>query len=186
MFKIGIISPSVRKGRNSHRIALWLNELIKTEKLGEPSLIDLLEYNFPLFDERLKFQESPSPAALDFAEKIRSSDGVIIILPEYNGGYPASLKNATDLLTSEWRRKPVAFISVSDGPFAGTQSITSMLFSLWKAGALTIPATLRIPYIEREFDPAGNPADREGIGNRGSKLVKELLWYIEAKKRMEQ
>ncbi len=61
-----------------------------------------------------------------------------------------------------------------------------MLFSLWKAGALTIPATLRIPYIEREFDPAGNPADREGIGNRGSKLVKELLWYIEAKKRMEQ
>lgn len=182
MFKLAIISPSVRKGRKSHRVALWLNELIKKEELGEPTILDLKEYNFPIFDERLKFQDSPSPAALDFAEKISLSDGVIIILPEYNGGYPASLKNATDLLVTEWRRKPVAFISVSDGPFAGTQSITSMLFSLWKAGALTIPATLRIPYIEREFDPAGNP----DLDKRGSRLVKELLWYTEAKKRMEQ
>jgi NAD(P)H-dependent FMN reductase len=79
MFKIGIISPSVRKGRNSHRIAQWLNELIKTEKLGEPSLIDLLEYNFPLFGRKAEIPGIPSPAALDFAEKIRSSDGVIII-----------------------------------------------------------------------------------------------------------
>lgn len=186
MYEIAIISPSVRKGRNSHRVAIWLNGLIKKEELGESAIIDLMEYNFPLFHERLKFQESPSPAALDFAEKIKSADGIIIILPEYNGGYPASLKNATDLLTTEWRRKPVAFISVSDGPFGGTQSVTSMLFSLWKAGALTIPATLRIPYIERDFDQTGKPADREGIDKRGSKLVKELLWYIEAKKRMDQ
>lgn len=185
MYKIAVISPSIRKGRNSQRIALWINELIKREELGEPVFIDLLEYNFPLFHERLKFQETPSPAALDFAEKISSADGVIIILPEYNGGYPASLKNATDLLTTEWRRKPVAFICVSDGPFAGSQSVTSMLFSLWKIGALTIPATLRIPYIERDFDQTGKPADRESTDKRGTKLVKELLWYIEAKKRME-
>jgi NAD(P)H-dependent FMN reductase len=186
MYEIAIISPSVRKGRNSHRIALYFDELIKANGLGNPRIIDLLEYNFPLFHERLKFQESPSTAALDFAEKIRSADGVIIILPEYNGGYPASLKNATDLLTTEWRRKPVAFVSVSDGPFGGTQSVTSMLFSLWKAGALTIPSTLRLPYIQREFDASGKPADSEGMDKRSSNLVKELLWYIEAKKRMDQ
>ena len=186
MYEIAIISPSIRKGRNSHRIALYFNGLIKANGLGNPRIIDLLEYNFPLFNERLKFQESPSPGALDFAEKIRSADGVIIILPEYNGGYPASLKNATDLLITEWRRKPVAFVSVSDGPFGGTQSVTSMLFSLWKAGALTIPATLRLPHIDSEFDADGKPADNEGMDKRSSKLVKELLWYIEAKKRMDQ
>ncbi len=186
MYDIAIISPSVRKGRKSHRIALYFNELIKANGLGNPVIIDLMGYNFPVFEERLKFQESPLPAALDFAEKIRSADGVIIILPEYNGGYPASLKNATDLLTTEWRRKPVAFACVSDGQFGGSQSVTAMLFSLWKAGALTIPATLRLPNIDREFDAQGKPADKEAMDKRSSNLVKELLWYIEAKKRMEQ
>jgi hypothetical protein len=61
-----------------------------------------------------------------------------------------------------------------------------MLFSLWKAGALTIPATHRLPYIQREFDASGKPADIEVTDKRSSNLVKELLWYIEAKKRMEQ
>jgi hypothetical protein len=61
-----------------------------------------------------------------------------------------------------------------------------MLFSLWKAGALTIPSTLRLPYIQREFDASGKPADSEGMDKRSSNLVKELLWYIEAKKRMDQ
>ena len=51
------------------------------------------KYNFPVFEERLQFQKSPTEAVIDFAGKIKSADGVIIITPEYNGGYPASIKN---------------------------------------------------------------------------------------------
>ncbi|MCK7536595.1 MAG: NAD(P)H-dependent oxidoreductase [Marinilabiliales bacterium] len=35
---------------------------------------------------------------MSFASRIRAADGVIVVTPEYNGGYPASLKNAVDLL----------------------------------------------------------------------------------------
>src|SRR4030042_6224313 len=98
MLNIVIISPSVRKGRNSHRVALYFDNLIKELSLANPEILDLNEYNFPLFDERLKYQESPSPGAVEFAQKVKSADGVIIISPEYNGGIPASLKNAVDLL----------------------------------------------------------------------------------------
>ena len=45
---------------------------------------------------------------LEFADKITKAVGVIIVTPEYNGGYPASLKNAIDLLYAERKRKPVA------------------------------------------------------------------------------
>ena len=65
---------------------------------------DLKEYDFPLFDERLQFQESPSQKMLDFSEKIKAADGVLVVTPEYNGGYPASLKNVIDLLHPEWKR----------------------------------------------------------------------------------
>ncbi len=184
MPQIAIISPSVRKGRKSHRIALYFLYLIRELNLAEVELLDLLKYNFPLFNERLKYSESPSGDMIDFAEKIKSADGVIFITPEYNGGCPASLKNAVDLLTDEWRRKPVVFVTVSNGNFAGTQVITSIQFALWKLGAITVPATLRLPNIATTFDEAGTPADKTELDKRASALINELLWYIEAKKRM--
>jgi len=186
MVNIAIISPSIRKGRNSHRVALYFAALIKEHNVAEAEILDLLKYNFPLFNERLKYLESPTPEIIDFAEKIKSADGVIIIAPEYNGGYPASLKNAVDLLTSEWRRKPVAFVNVSDGHFAGSQVITSIQFSLWKIGALTIPSTLRLPDISSAFDVQGNPADKAGMDKRALNLINELLWYIGATTRMSE
>jgi NAD(P)H-dependent FMN reductase len=152
--------------------------------LAEVEILDLLKYNFPLFNERLKFMESPSADMIDFAEKIKSADGVLIISPEYNGGSPASLKNAIDLLTDEWHRKPVAFVTVSDGNFGGTQAIISLQFTLWKLGALTVAATMRLPNIISTFDENGVPADIQGINKRGNAFIKELLRQIEAKKRM--
>jgi len=184
MPKIAIISPSIRNGRKSHRIALYFSNLLKGMDIIEHEILDLLEYNFPLFNERLKYIKSPSSEMIGFSDKIKSADGVIIITPEYNGGYPASLKNVIDLLTDEWRRKPVVFVTVSNGNFAGSQVITSIQFALWKLGAMTVPATLRLPNIESSFDETGSPADKTETDKRASTLVKELLWYIEAKKRM--
>lgn len=185
MITIEIISPSVRKGRKSHRVALYLANFINEMKIGKAEVADLLDYNFPVFNERLKFQDAPSEGAVEFAERIRSADGVIIVVPEYNGGYPASLKNAVDLLIEEWRRKPVAFAPVSDGSFAGSQVITSFQFSLWKLGALTVPSLLRFPDIIDKFDENGIPADKAAADKRTAAFVKELLWMIEAKRRMQ-
>jgi NAD(P)H-dependent FMN reductase len=181
---IYIISPSVRQGRKSHRVALYLKNFLEETNLAKPEIIDLLKYNFPVFHERLEYQDSPSQEMIDFSEKIKSADGVVIITPEYNGGYPASLKNAIDLLTGEWRRKPVAFVPVSDGNFAGSQVIISLQFTLWKLGAITVPGPLRIPNIITSFDESGNPADKPAIDKRASSMIRELLFYIEAKKRM--
>ncbi len=47
--------------------------------------------------------QHPSEGVLEFAKKVKAADGIIIVTPEYNGGYPASLKNAIDLLYVEWK-----------------------------------------------------------------------------------
>ncbi len=158
--------------------------LIRDKQLGEAEIIDLNAYNFPLFNERLKYQESPSEKVKEFAEKVRNADGIIIITPEYNGGYPASLKNSIDLLTDEWRKKPVSFITVSDGNFAGTQVITALQFVFWKLGALTVPSSMRLPNIDQMFDENGIPSDRTSTDKRATDFLKELLWMVEAKRRM--
>lgn len=179
MKEIAIISPSIRKGRNSHRVALYVAKFLQENDLAAPVMVDLAKYNFPLFDERLKYQENPSEGMLDFATKIKSAGGVIIITPEYNGGYPASLKNAVDLLYGEWQRKPVAFITVSNGSFAGTQAITSIQFVMWKIGALTVPVSFRIPNIQDAFDEYGNAVNKPEMDKKCSAFLKELLQYIE-------
>ncbi len=186
MKHIAIISSSVRRGRNSHRVALWFRSYLESNALASVSLIDLEEYNFPIFHERLKFQDEPHPGAVALSGIIRSADGVIIVTPEYNGGYPASLKNVVDLLTDEWRRKPVAISTVSDGSFGGTQVITSLQFSLWKQGALTVPAMFPVPKAPEAFSADGVPADGKSVSKRTARFVNELLWWIEAKAGMEK
>ena len=184
MKTIAIISPSVRHGRNSHRVALYFKRYLEENKLASAEILDLKDYNFPLFDERLRHQHDPAPEVLQFAEKIRSAGGVIIIAPEYNGGYPASLKNVIDLLTDEWRRKPVAISTVSSGTFGGVQSITSLQFILWKMRAWTVPAVFPVTSVGTSFDESGIPADREAADTRAAAFTAELMWCIEAKERM--
>lgn len=186
MTHIAIISSSIRTGRKSHSVALYFKDYIETNKPATTEILDLREYNFPLFDERLQFQKNPAAETLDFAAKIKSADGVIIVTPEYNGGYPASLKNATDLLYDEWHRKPVAIATVSGGVFGGAQVITSLQFSLWKIRAITVPATFHVSNVQDSFSEGGNPADKTEVDKRASRFINELLWCIEANNKMSE
>jgi NAD(P)H-dependent FMN reductase len=185
MTHIAIISASVRIGRNSHRVALYFKKYIEENNLATVEILDLNEYQFPVFNERLMFQKNPPQKLLDFAGKIKAADGIIIVSPEYNGGYPASLKNIVDLLYHEWHRKPVAISTVSDGAFGGSQVITSLQFTLWKIRAWTVSAMFPVPKAPQAFDENGNPGDKAETGKRAKAFLDELFWCIEANQRMK-
>lgn len=184
MLHIAIISSSVRIGRKSHRVVLYFQNYFKENNLATTEILDLKEYNFPVFDERLKHQKNPTPQMLDFAARVKAADGVLIVTPEYNGGYPSALKNVTDFLYDEWYRKPIAISTVSDGVFGGSQVITSIQFSLWKIRAWVIPAMFPVPKVQDAFDENGTPTDKATMDKLAKVYLGELLWCIEAKKRM--
>jgi NAD(P)H-dependent FMN reductase len=181
---IAIISSSVRINRNSHRVALFFQNYLHENNHGTTEIIDLKEFNFPLFDERIKYHPNPSAAMLDISNRVKSADGIIIVTPEYNGGYPAALKNVVDLLYDEWHRKPIALAAVSDGDFGGTQVITSLQFSLWKIRAWVVPARFHVQNVDESYDEKGVPADKAATEKRTKGFISELLWCIEAKSRM--
>jgi NAD(P)H-dependent FMN reductase len=183
---IAIISSSVRTGRNSNRVALFFRNYLQANDLSTVEILDLNEYNFPLFNERLRLQKDPSAAVLDFTAKIKSADGIIMVTPEYNGGYPASLKNVIDLLYDEWYHKPIAISTVSDGIFGGTQVITSLQFSLWKIRAWTVPAMFPVPKVSDAFDENGIPSDKAAAEKRAAGFINELLWCIRANDKMQK
>lgn len=182
---IAIIAASVRTGRKSSRVALYFHSLLQRQNRATAEILDLSVYQFPVFTERLKYLPSPSPDVVEFAERITKADGVIIVTPEYNGGYPASLKNVIDLLYDEWHHKPIAISTVSDGSFGGSQVITSLVFTFWKMHAWVIPAMFPVPNVEKSFDEDGHPT-KASTDDRAAIFLQEFFWCITAKSRMDK
>lgn len=149
--------------------------------MATTEILDLKECNFPIFDERLSKQKNPGEHVLEFAEKIRLSDGIIIVTPEYNGGYPASLKNVIDLLYDEWKQKPISLATVSSTVFGGSQVIVQLQSILWKIGAWTVPAPLCISKVQEAFDESGNAKDTIEMNKRTDAFMKELIWCVDSK-----
>ncbi|MDP1817918.1 MAG: NAD(P)H-dependent oxidoreductase [Leadbetterella sp.] len=184
MHNIAIISSSIRPDRKSHRLALYFKKYLNENFLANAHILDLKEYDFPIFSQTFKKQKNPIKKVMDFAEKIAASDGVIIVTPEYNGGYPASLKNAVDLLYEEWRHKPVGIVTVSSGPFAGSQVLVSFQFSLWKMKAWTITEQFAVPDVEKNYDEEGNSLHKKISEPLTEAFIKELFWCIKADKNL--
>ena len=86
----------------------------------------------------------------------------------------------------EWSKKPVGIATVSAGGFAGMNVITSLQFTLWKMQAWTIPAMFPVAKVQESFDENGLPSDKEGTEKRAAAFIKELLWCVEANKRMRE
>ena len=183
-----ILVASVRDGRKSDRVGRFFMKFISGLDGCAAHIVDLRDYDFPVFHERLKYQKDPPEKVRSFAATISGADAVVIVTPEYNGGYPAALKNVTDLLYDEWRRKPVAICTVSSGQFGGSQVITSLLFTLWKIGAWVVPAMFPVPDVEKTFTEDGEPAAEkaEGLRKRATTFTGELLYAIDARRAMQR
>lgn len=172
---ISIISASVRTDRKSHYVALFFEQFLTENKLATAEIVDLKAYNFPLFDERLSNQKNPSESAIDFQQKIINSDAIIIVTPEYNGSFPASLKNAIDLLYIEWKNKPITISTVSAGGFGGTQCLVALQFVLFKIGARTISNVFHVSKVHENYDDNGNAIDKTLSDKLALPFVNALL-----------
>jgi NAD(P)H-dependent FMN reductase len=184
MSHISIISSSVRNGRNSHRVALYLKNYLTQNNLAEVEIIDLKNYRFPIFNERFRLLKAPTEHMIEFVETIKLSDGIIIVTPEYNGSIPASLKNVIDFLYDEWSRKPIAIATVSTGVFGGSQALMTLQFVLWKMHAWTVPAAFQVGNVTEKFDESGLAIDGKASNKQADVFIKELLWCMEAGTRM--
>lgn len=178
MKHIVIISASIRKGRLSHRVAIHLKKYIETNHQVTTEILDLKDYNFPLFEERLMYLENPSPQVVDFAERFVRADGVVLVSPVYNAGYSAALKNIVDFFVDEWKDKVVAVCSVTYGSTPGISTAMQIQSLLLKLGALVTPSSYTVTQAETSFDEYGNPTNPEVTHKRTAAFIGKFLRLI--------
>lgn len=63
------------------------------------------------------------PAMLPWRDLMAKADGLAIVTPEYNHGYPGELKIMLDSLLAEYERKPVGICGASAGRAGGARAI---------------------------------------------------------------
>ncbi len=179
MFTIPVILGSTRRGRQSPKAARFIYDRMRKTGKIETEILDLLEYNFPIMEERLRFRDDPPARLQEFADKIKNAGAVVVVSPEYNSGYPGVLKNCIDYLLPEFRRKPIGIVSVSGGSFGGLNALAQLRLVFLQMGALPIPARLPILKVKESFADDGTPVDAIYEKSAAS-FIEELLWFAEA------
>jgi len=108
-----IVVGSARLNRIGSQVAQWVLNNITASAAVDLELVELADWHLPLSDE------PGIPSAGEYvhehtrawSRKVAAAEGFIFVTPQYNWGYPASLKNALDHLFKEWNGKPVAIVS---------------------------------------------------------------------------
>ena len=113
MIRIGIILGSTRPNRNGEQVARWVYDIASQRGDAEFELVDLRDYPLPHLDEPLPpaMGQYQNEHTRQWADKIASFDGFVIVTPEYNHSTSGVLKNAIDYLYAEWNNKAVGFVS---------------------------------------------------------------------------
>ncbi|HBV67529.1 MAG TPA: NADPH-dependent FMN reductase [Clostridiales bacterium] len=113
MIKIAVILGSTKPGRNGEAVAKWFYELAKKRTDAEFELVDVADYNLPLYDEPYPamMQQYTKEHTKKWSQKINEFDGYIFVTAEYNHSIPGALKNAIDFLNVEWKNKAAGFVS---------------------------------------------------------------------------
>jgi hypothetical protein len=86
---------------------------------------------------------------------IDAADAFVVVTPEYNHSYPASLKHAIDMAHGEWNTKPVAFVSYG-GISGGLRAVEALRLVFAELHATTIRDTVSF------HGGAGSPARPDG------------------------
>ncbi|MEN3326413.1 MAG: hypothetical protein V7638_1220 [Acidobacteriota bacterium] len=167
---IPVILGTVRKGRASENVAKFVFDEVKKREGVETELIDIRELNFPGSDAGEQIKDTKFSAACERA------DGLVIITPEYNRGYPGMLKHVLDSNLKEYIHKAVGICGVSAGGFGGTRVIENLLPVMRELGLITIFWDGNFSGAQQLFDAAGTMKDRETHEKRMDKFLGELIW----------
>src|SRR4026209_2157615 len=152
---IPVLLGTSRKLRKSEAVAKWLvGEMEKRPEI-RTRLFDVVDFHLPYDD----YGQGLKDSFPEWRDAIVQADGLVIVTPEYNHGYPGSLKAVLDLLLREYVHKAVAFVGVSAGPWGGTRVIEAMVPMGRELGLAVTFSDLNFPFVQNSFDLEGKLLD---------------------------
>jgi len=168
---IPVLLGTPRKGRASENVARWVHARMQQREGIESVLFDVRDFDLP----RDHYGTEIGDQFPDWRDAIIRADGLVLVTPEYNHGYPGPLKSVLDLLLKEYIHKAVALVGVSAGPWGGTRVIEACVPMVCELGLTVTFSDLNFPVAGSKFDAEGKLVDT-AYEPRIQGFLDELVW----------
>ncbi|KZB79455.1 NADPH-dependent FMN reductase [Amycolatopsis regifaucium] len=169
--RVAVIIGSTREGRVGDAVAKWFTGRADDRDDLVLDVLDLIEFDLPA--------GLPEQATLEmqrFTARIDEAEAYVVVTPEYNRSFPASLKQAIDCAYDEWRVKPVGFVSYGYRS-QGLHAVEQLRSIFTELHTVTMRDTVAFNLLDGSFARDGTPFDSDGQGQAVTTLLDELLWW---------
>lgn len=172
-----ILLGTNRNERASEAVARWVFAKMQEREEIETEFFDVRDFDLP----RDHYGTEIGERFPQWRAAIIRADGLVIVTPEYNHGYPGVLKSVLDLLLKEYIHKSVAFVGVSAGVWGGTRVIEACVPMVRELGLAVTFSDLNFPQAQNKFDENGRLLD-QAYNKRVKDFLDELVWMSRALK----
>ncbi len=172
---VPVIEGTTRPKRQSIKAAKLVYEVGKSFPEIKTELIEPGDFNLP-FDGNDEENKDPR-----YSKITKEADGFFIVTPEYNHGYPGTLKRLLDSELKNYIHKPVAFAGVSNGLWGGVRAIEALVNSIREMGLAATFTDVQFPRVQDIFDERGELVKQEYV-ERVRRSWVELIWMAKVLK----
>lgn len=178
--RLHIIICSTRPGRIGPSVAGWFNEFAANHGKFDAHLVDLADFNLPVYDEPIhpaqqSYQHAHTKA---WAKSVNAADAYVFVTPEYNYYPPPSLINALDYVYREWNYKPCGFASYG-GASGGLRAVQAAKLQVTTLKMMPMVEGVMVPMAAGQIDDNGVFRSNDLIDKSATTLLDELhRWAI--------
>ena len=176
-----IIIASTRPGRVGLPVGQWFQQRALAQGEFTVQIADLALLNLPFMDEpnHPRLRRYTHQHTKEWSAMADAADAFVFVMPEYNYGFNAPLKNAIDYLHQEWVYKPVGFVSYG-GVAAGTRAVQMIKQVVTTLKMIPLPEAVSIPFVQQFIDDEGRMQPNEVMETAVVTMLRELRRWVEA------
>jgi NAD(P)H-dependent FMN reductase len=170
-----VIVGSIRPGRAGEPIAEWFVDRARAHGEFDVEVADLAQIRLPLMEEpnHPRLRQYTSKHTHEWSAQIDRADAIVFVTPEYNYGYPATIKNAIDYLHQEWKDKAAGFVSYG-GVAAGTRAVQQLKQVITTLKMVPVFESVNIPF-HTQFIRDGKFHSTDLLDQAATAMLDELL-----------
>lgn len=171
-----VLLASTRPGRVGAPIATWFLDRAAQHGAFSVDLVDLRALDLPLMDEpnHPRLRQYTKAHTHAWSDRVDGADAFVFVMPEYNHGFNAPLKNAIDYLHHEWKYKPLGLVTYG-GVSAGTRAGEMIKQVVLALKMQPLNEAVSIPFVAQFIDAKGDFEANAVLEQAAKAMLDELV-----------
>ncbi|MDO7083339.1 NAD(P)H-dependent oxidoreductase [Pseudocolwellia sp. AS88] len=172
--KILAFAASSNKNSINKKLVTYAANLAEN---AEIDIIDINDYEMPIFSEDREKELGQPQQAKDFYQKIGEADAIIISYAEHNGTYTAAYKNLFDWTSrinqKVYQNKAMVILATTPGP-GGASSVLNTAVTSGPYFAANIIGSLSVPSFYDNFDSETGKLSNQALNDELKAIINKL------------